>query len=69
MSVTCILYKQNVRKSLHIIAKRRNFALERLRKATAVNINKVKRDPTLVLPRGGGKVRVLKIKGECYEKD
>jgi len=42
MSVIVILYKQNARKSLHIISKCLNFALESLRKATAVNINKVK---------------------------
>ena len=42
ISVIYVLRKQNVRKSLRIIAKCRNFALESLRKATAVNINKVK---------------------------
>ena len=42
LSTIIVLYKQNVRKSLRIIAKCRNFALESLRKATAVNINKVK---------------------------
>jgi hypothetical protein len=42
MSAIVILCKQNVMKSLCIISKCRNFALESLRKATAVNINKVK---------------------------